>query len=160
MNRHAPLAATVITIAVAGVVAVIVRSSAAAPCTPVAAPKPASSSQNSKGQEPSISTLEQSANQLVPPPVGSTGAATAITTSAATLTGMVTARNEQTQAYFQYGTSASQDKPKEYRQRYGDPNVGPTQRPHGQHRVPLPRDHRDTDSPSVRSGRVFRYEPS
>jgi hypothetical protein len=57
--------------------------------------------------EPSIATLNQSADQLVPPPSGSTGNATAITATTATLHGSVTPSGEDTQTYFQYGTSST-----------------------------------------------------
>jgi hypothetical protein len=82
------------------------RASLASGCTSYAQPT-ASATSGAKGSgEPSISTLEQSSNQLVPPPTGSTGNATSITTTAATLHGEITPNGEDTNAYFQYGTSA------------------------------------------------------
>jgi hypothetical protein len=55
--------------------------------------------------EASISTLNESSDRLVPPPSGSTGNATDITTSTATLHGQAIPNGEDTHAYFQYGSS-------------------------------------------------------
>jgi hypothetical protein len=60
--------------------------------------------ETTEDDEPSIATLEESSNQLVPPPTGSTGNATAITTTTATLHGEAAPNGEDTHAYFQYGT--------------------------------------------------------
>jgi hypothetical protein len=51
------------------------------------------------------SALQQSLDQLVPPPTGSTGNATAITDTKATLHGEATPNGEDTQAYFEYGST-------------------------------------------------------
>jgi hypothetical protein len=61
----------------------------------------------SEDDEPSIATLEESSDLLVPPPTGSTGNATGITTTAATLHGEAVPNGEDTRAYFQYGTGTS-----------------------------------------------------
>lgn len=82
----------------------------AAPCVPVdRVGVSASSGSNSSDSEASIQALQASSDQLVPPPTGSTGNATKITDTAATLHGGVTPNGEDTQVFFQYGKTANYD---------------------------------------------------
>ncbi len=55
--------------------------------------------------EPPITVLEQANDQLVPPPTGSTGNATSITSTSATLSGTATANGNATKVSFDYGES-------------------------------------------------------
>jgi len=62
--------------------------------------------ETTEDDEPQIATLEESSDRLVPPPTGSTGNATGITTTTATLHGEAIPNGEDTHAYFQYGPTA------------------------------------------------------
>jgi hypothetical protein len=59
--------------------------------------------ETTEDDEPSIATLQESSDRLVPPPTGSTGNATGITTTAATLHGEAIPNGEDAHTYFQYG---------------------------------------------------------
>lgn len=61
--------------------------------------------EETEDSEPTIPTLEESADQLIPPPTGSTGNATNITATSAIVHGDVTPNGEDTRIYFQYGAS-------------------------------------------------------
>lgn len=76
-------------------------------CEPALQASNRSSSGSNVGTEASPQALQESLDQLVPPPTGSTGNATAITDTAATLHGSVAPNGEDTKTYFQYGLTAS-----------------------------------------------------
>jgi hypothetical protein len=61
--------------------------------------------ETTEDDEPPMSTLAEAADALIPPPTGSTGNASAITQSTATVHGSATPAGEQTTASFQYGTT-------------------------------------------------------
>lgn len=63
--------------------------------------------ETTEDDEPAMSTLAEAADALVPAPAGSTGNATGITQSAATVHGTATPAGEQTTAWFQYGTTTA-----------------------------------------------------
>jgi hypothetical protein len=100
------IAAIVVLLVGAGVTYSLARHSASR-CSPLPRVTTGDSGSASNiGGDASISELQQSSDQLVPPPAGSTGNATAITDSSARLHGSVTPNGEDTQVYFEYGQTA------------------------------------------------------
>ena len=107
MARRVTLIVVVIIVGVVGIAAAHFYPSLTEPkCVAASrAVTPGASSASDPSEAP-FSSLQQSSDQLVPLRTGSTGNATAITTTTATLHGSVTPHGENTHSYFQYGTSA------------------------------------------------------